>query len=799
MIRWAIFAFALGCAWLQTRPELPALGWAGGLPLAGLLLAWVPRAMRVGPGMRSIGFLLIAFAAGFFYAAWRAEMRLADVLPEQWAGRDIALTGRVVGLPEVRATGVRFVLGVAAVSTPGAVVPERIQLGWYGRHGEPRPAVATGDCLHLVVRLGRPHGSLNPGGFDYEAWLLERRIRATGTLIGLPVPGSGCGASLAALVDRARERARLHLSTALAGKPYAGVVTALAVGDQDAIPSDLWTLFRKTGTSHLFSVSGLHITLFSALVYGLVGLVWRRIPGLNLRLPARRAGVAMGLMAATGYALLAGFGIPAQRTLFMLMGAAAVAWLDRSPTPSRLLAAALLAVVLMDPWAALAPGFWLSFGAVAALLFAGMGRLRRPPPWRAWARAQWAVTLGLTPLLLALFHEVSLVSPLANAVAIPLISLVAVPGALLAAISPWDGVAWLTHGVVWCVMWVLQALAALPRPVMHGAPPGLAALLLAVLGGLVLLLPRGVPGRWLGLLLCLPLFFPCLPHPEPGEFWLDVVDVGQGESVLVRTRAHALLVDGGPRYVSGEDAGGRVVAPYLWGQGINRLDGVVLTHDDTDHSGGLGSLLASHRPGWFLTSLAGLGATRVSEYGASLLASRPDALPCLAGQSWQWDGVVFRVLHPPGHHYAQSGYSDNDRGCVIRAQGRYGSALLTADVERLAEMNMAERGVLGPADVLVVPHHGSKSSSSPAFLAAVRPRLALIPVGYRNRYGHPHPEVLARYRALAIPLYRTDRDGEISVHIGGKGIEVEDYRQKGRRYWHEFPTQSSPPVSIPSS
>lgn len=788
MIRLAIIAFAVGCAWLQTWAELPPLAWAGALPLTGLMAAWLPGRgwWRWG---RRLALLGIALAAGFLYAAWRAELRLAESLPALWAGRDVALTGRVAGLPEATPNGLRFVLEVAGVATPGARLPERVQLAWYARRGEPAPAIRAGDCLALRARLHPPHGSVNPGGFDYEAWLLERGIRASGGLVALPTPASGCGGAFFAGVDRARERIRTHLMAALGEAPYAGVVAALAVGDQAAIPARQWTLFRQTGTSHLFSVSGLHITLFSALVYGLVLRLWRRVPGLGLRLPAQRAGIALGLLAAAGYTALAGFAIPAQRTLFMLTGAAAVTWLDRLPTPSRLLAAALLAVVLLDPWAALAPGFWLSFGAVAALLFAGQGRLRPPPAWRAWLQAQWAVTLALTPLLLALFHEISLVSPLANAVAIPAVSLVAVPLSLLAAALPWGGLAWAAHAVIAGVMWLLEWLARLPQPVWHGAEPSVWALGLALLGAALLLLPRGVPGRWLGLLMCLPLLLPRLPAPAPGEAWLTVLDVGQGEAVLVRTRSHALLVDAGPRYASGEDSGGRVVAPHLWGLGINRLDGLVLTHDDLDHSGGVASVLASHRPGWLLTSLAGMRkdlgdqGEPVSDTGRAILAARPDARSCQAGQAWRWDGVGFRVLHPPVHHYAQAGYRDNDRGCVIRVETPHGSALLAADIERLGEMNLAERGVLQAADVLVVPHHGSQTSSTPAFLAVARPRLAVIPVGWRNRYGHPHPTVLARYRALGVPVLRTDRDGAVTVRLGGQGVVAERAREVERRYW----------------
>jgi competence protein ComEC len=779
MIRLAILAFALGAALLQTRAELPTLTWAWLLPLGVVVAARLPGRWRLA------GWLPLALACGLLYADLRAQIRLDDVLPRLWEGRNLELVGRVVDLPETTPDGVRFQFAVQQVATPGASVPQRVRLSWHGHGGEPVPTVLGGDCLRLTARLYRPHGNVNPGGFDYEAWLFERDIRAGGGLVGRPGAAKGCAGTWRAALDWTRETIRSGLRERLGARPYAGVVRALAVGEQEAIPSAQWVLFRQTGVTHLMSISGLHITLFSALVYALAQALWQRVPSLMLRLPARKAGALSGLCAAAVYTALAGFGIPAQRTLYMLTGAALMALLDRNGSTSRLLAAALFGVVLLDPWAAFAPGFWLSFGAVAALLLADAGRLRPLSGWRAWIAAQWAVTLALTPTLLGLFHEVSLVSPLANAIAIPVISLIAVPASLLAAVLPVTALATLAHAVVALVMAVLEWLAALPRPVFHAAAPGPLALLLALLGAAVLLSPRGLPGRWLGALLYLPLLFPRLPAPAPGDAWLDVLDVGQGEALLLRTAHHSLVVDAGPRYFDGEDAGTRVVAPYLWQLGIDRLDGLILTHDDLDHSGGVLPLLVSHRPAWLLTSLAGVPRASLGAVGQAIMAARPDARPCVAGQAWDWDGVHFSMLHPPAHQYENPDYSDNNRGCVLRVDAAGGSALLSADIERLSEMNLQERRQPLRADVLVAPHHGSHTSSTPAFLAAVRPRVIVIPVGYRNRYGHPHPEVLARYRTLGVPVWRNDRDGAVQLRLERRGLVTTRAREVERRYWRE--------------
>ncbi|TCJ11785.1 DNA internalization-related competence protein ComEC/Rec2 [Parasulfuritortus cantonensis] len=761
-LRLLILSFVAGAAWLQTRPELPDPRWLwllpGGWALAGLLPDAWPRRLLVG---------LLAGALGFGYAGWRAERRLADELPAAWQGRDVALVGRVAGLPEATPRGWRLVLDVERVDSPGARVPARIQLSRYAFAGAPEPAPRGGACLALSVRLNRPHGNVNPGGFDYEAWLFERGIRAVGYALAPARASAACPASAAALVDGWRQALRDRLAGELAGRPYAGVVVALAVGDQEAIPDAQWTLFRRTGVTHLMSISGLHVTLLAGLVYALVNLAWRRLPGLAVRLAAGRAASLAGLATAALYVALAGFGLPAQRTLYMLAAAAVALWLGRTDSPSRVLAAAAGVVVAIDPWAALAPGFWLSFGAVAALMYAAAGRLRRRSFWTAWPAAQWAVSLALAPALLVLFHEVSLVAPLANAVAIPLIGLLAVPVILAAALLPVPFLATLGHGLVAAAMAALDWLAGLPQPVWHGATPTWPALLLALLGVAVLLAPRGLPGRWLGLLLCLPLLAPRLDHPVPGSYWVDVIDVGQGLAVLVRTAGHVLLYDAGPRYASGEDAGARVVAPFLFGQGIGRLDGMVVSHDDADHSGGMAALLASHAPAWRLSS-----------------APLPGARRCAAGQVWQWDGVRFEVLHPPARYYAQPGFPDNDLSCVVRVAGRDGSTLLTGDIGRLGELSLLElAGDRLRSDVLVVAHHGSGGSSMAPFVEAVAPRLAVFSVGLRNRFGHPDAAVLARFRAAGAAIARTDRDGALHLAVAGRGLPVRAARVADRRYW----------------
>jgi competence protein ComEC len=767
-LRLLILAFALGAAMLQRQPALPDPRWLWLLPPVLLLSDLLP-AERSGRLVRMLLSLAMVFSVGFFYAAWRAELRLADALPSAWEGRDIRLVGRVQGLPEMTPRGWRFVMQVEQVATPGARVPGRVQVSLFSFDETPVDAPAGGQCLGLTVRLNRPHGSINFGGFDYEGWLLERNIRAQGYAVDGFSPLGLCRFSPLAMIDGWRDAMRNRLNQSLAGQPYAGVVAGLAVGDQNAITDAQWTLFRNTGVTHLMSISGLHVTLLASMIFALVNWGWRRIGFLVIRLPARQAASLAGFVTAFWYVAMTGFGLPAQRTLYMVGMMALALWTGRINSPTRVLVAALGLVVAFDPWAALAPGFWLSFGAVSVLFYTGSGRLGGPSAWRGWLQAQWAVTLALTPALLLLFHGVSLVSPLANAFAIPLISLVAVPIILAAALLPISLLAHLAHWVIALTMTGLTWLAALPQPVWHVADPDWHVLTLALLGTAVLLLPRGVPGRWLGGVLFLPLLFPVPDRPAAGEFKLDMLDVGQGLAVVIRTGTHVMAYDTGPRYASGEDAGSRVVAPFLFARGLDRLDALVVSHEDSDHSGGADALLASHDPAWRLASYPLAGAGR-----------------CAAGQSWHWDGVDFTILHPLARFYREPGFSENDMSCVLRVSSPSGSVLLTGDSARLGELSLA---LLPPdklhAEVLVVPHHGSGGSSMAAFIRAVHPDTALISVGYRNRFGHPSPETLSRYRSAGVRIVRTDREG--ALHIDFKQGQRQELhaRKVEKRYWLE--------------
>jgi competence protein ComEC len=774
----SILAFAAGVWVLQQQAALPGWNVLAGLAAVSAGLTFAVLKLRFG-GRRALA-VMAAALAGFAWAAALGQARLADALPEANEGRDIRVTGVVAGLPQAYENGVRFDFDVEQA---GAPVPSRISLAWYrgwrleeSEEWHALQELHAGERWQFTVRLKRPHGNLNPQGFDYEAWLFERGVRATGY-----VRADDGNRRLAAFVarpaygvERLREAVRARFLRALPEHDYAGVLVALAVGDQRAIDGGLWQLFARTGISHLMSISGLHVTMVAALGAWLVSFFWRRRPALMLRLPAQKAAAAAGWATAFAYCLLAGFGVPAQRTLYMLSVVALALWLGRAASGSRVLALALLLVLLIDPWAVLSAGFWLSFGAVALLFFESSGRLA-PRHWLAeWGRAQWAVTLGLIPALLALFQQFSLVSPLANAVAIPVVSFVVTPLALIAAVSPFDALLLLAHQILAGLMAFVEWLAGLPLAVWQQHAPPVWAVGLAALGCAWLLLPRGFPARGVGTLLIFPLVLVEPARPAPGELRLTVLDVGQGLAVHAQTASHDLVYDTGPQFSPDANSGNRILLPYLRASGVRRLDGLILTHEDKDHSGGALSLLDGLPVAWTSSSLPDDHPFREA----------PGHRTCIDGQAWEWDGVRFEMLHPEATGYASAKRKSNDMSCVLKVSSAHGSALLTGDIETISEQALSKRqGERLRADILLAPHHGSRTSSSPEFLAAVGAKTVVFPVGYRNRFRHPNEAVWRRYEETGAQLLRTDRDGAVTVEFAvPRRLTFE--RAARRRYWH---------------
>ena len=794
-MRFAIPFFAFGiwlCQQQAILPDADGLWVLAGVAGMGLTMAALYRRRWIG---RVFG-LGAAFLFGFVWASAYGHTLLSESLASADEGRDIVVVGVVSGLPQDMDRGRRFDFRVESAD---AAVPQHVSLAWYRERlwGEAASEadssfreVHAGERWRLTVRLKRPHANLNPHGFDYEGWLFERGVRATGYVrtTKLTAPNELLAQFVwqpSLVVERLREAVRQRFFAALPDAEYAGVLVALAVGDQQAIPARQWLLFARTGITHLMSISGLHVTMVAGLGWWLLIWIWRRRPKLALWLPAQKAAAAGGVAAAFAYCLLAGFGVPAQRTLYMVSVLALALWSGRNLAGSRILALALLVVLILDPLAVLSAGFWLSFGAVSILFYVGSGRIARPHWFRAWGRTQWAVTLGMLPALLALFQQFSLVSPAANALAIPIVTFVVTPLALLGAVFPVDGILWLAHEALAWLMAAMVWLAALPIATWQQQAPAPWAVLLALAGCAILLLPRGFPGRAWGVLALLPLFLLLPERPGPGELVLTVLDVGEGLAVHAQTHTSDLIYDTGPQFSEDANSGNRIIVPYLRAAGVRRLDGLIISHQDSDHAGGAASLLEAVPTDWVASSLP-------PEH--PLRAGDKRHRPCFAGQHWNRDGVDFDMLYPAWETYAKRPKKTNDMSCVLRISTPSGSILLTADIEARSEawlLRAAKEGV--KSDAMTVPHQGSRTSSTPAFIEAVAPSLAVIPVGYRNRFGHPGAGVEERYLEQGIRLLRTDLDGAVTLHFAGGKITPETERSARKRYWHDSPAPQSSP------
>lgn len=724
-----------GCLLPWCFTATPPTGWWLALWLPPLLWALSRRAAT------RIWHLWWVLAIAGTWAEWQAERALRARLPQSLAGSPLEVEGRVVGLPEQDRRSIRFELRLTGAAPVGSSL-RQVRLAWYDGF----PLIRPGQIWRLSVRLRPPRGEVNPAGLDYERLALAQRIDA----VGYVMRGEQLGVA-ALSIDGVRADGSAALGAALgpAPAPATALLQALVYGDTRGLQAEDWSLYRQTGTTHLIAISGTHIGVVAIAAGALGWWLWRWLWPLR-RWPRRQVATVGGWAAALAYCLLAGFEIPAQRTLLGLTVVAAALLWRRQLSAWGTFSAALIVVLAWDPLAVLGAGFWLSFGAVAWLILAFGGRWRRPRWWQELWSAQWKIALLMVPLTMLLFQQSALLAPLTNLWAVPLVSVLVVPLALLGALLlplPWLGgallelAAWLAQ----CFIDGLKASVAWSWADVQLAPPSGPALTLALIGALLLIAPRGWPARWLAPLLWLPLLWPRPPvRVAEAAFELTVYDVGQGLSVLVRTARHALLYDTG-RGASGDGqpVAATQVLPSLAALGITSLDLLMLSHGDDDHAGGSGAVRSA------------LPVNRV-------LGSAPAAAvePCVAGREWLWDGVHFQLLHPtPGLPYLR-----NESSCVLRISGRDGSALLPGDIgtaieERLLKHQAAALDV----DLLVSPHHGSAGSSGPAFVAATSPQWVVHATGYADRFGFPRAQTLERYAAAGAQQVDTGSAGAVRL------------------------------------
>lgn len=825
-----MLAAVLATAVVQCLPKMPdQRSWLAVLVMAGLLATFglglhALRATRWGVVVWPLCVGLLAVAVTIS----RIESRLADALDTINVDKVSRVVLQVGGLVRVRPGSRQFEARVLSSIPEG--VPESIVVNWnapgyagpYSLPTEPEgyfPDLEPGQVWRMALNLRPIHGARNPHGFDYEGHMFAQGLRATGSVRGNPrYQRNEFWSSLQIIAERARHHVRQAMLPYTHDKRYGAVLLALAIGDQASVEASDWEVFNRTGISHLVSISGSHITMIAAMAGVSAWWGWRRMRwrqhALAEHFPAQIASALAALFVAWLYCLLAGWGVPARRTFFMLCAGATVHALRLPVTGMTLLCCVAFVVVLLDPWALMATGFWLSFGAFTVLLITGSwwgteyGRSsrRRGAIWKLRLRQacaiQLAISAGLMPILALLFHEVSLASPLANSYAIPVIGVVVTPLALLlAGLSLVPGldsvasvIAWLAHGALslsmiptlWLAEWNLASFDAAAAPIWVTG--------LGLVGLLIALVPHGLPWRHAGWLLMLPGLAWRPASPPHGGWQLHALDVGQAGAIVVRTARHTLVFDAGLRSSPVSDGAMRTIIPFLRSQGVRRIDALVVSHADIDHVGGVRSLLGAFP---VTQAYSSFDLQAYLEREGRMLDREHVPVPapgvwsqCSYGQHWDIDGVSFQFLWPTAT--ATSGRSNsrkrsasrerNAQGCVLRVQGAYHSALLTGDIGQAEERQLIERG-LNDVAVVMAAHHGSKSSSDTAFVRALEASQVVAQAGRYNRYGHPHPDVQKRWERSGATFWRTDLDGAITIHSDERGLAAQSTRAASPRYW----------------
>ncbi len=752
--------------------------------------------------------------AGFYWTEYLKAEKPQQQLHAQFEGKTIIIQGFIDELPRVSEKSVQFGFQVRHLEVPYAQqkqkndqhFPRRVSLLYPSKDlvQEFKP----GQYWEMKVKLKQIRGLKNPHGFDGEQWLYIQNYDAQGVIQkGSMKLLNSTHHDFKTTFELFRFQIRQKIQNSLGqDAPYVGVIAALVIGDQQMIHPDDWKVFSNTGIGHLISISGLHVTMLASFGAWISLLLVKRTRCIYWQ-PAPYFASCIGFLTAFLYTWLAGFQIPAQRTTFMVGIAALGMYLGRRLHPMDIWFWALLLVLTLNPWAVYSPGFWLSFGAVVAMIFAlpqnqqqvvdidllFIEKLKNS--LGEAARVQAVVTIALIPLTLYWFYQISLIAPIANAIAIPVVSFLVTPLAMLGAFLPWflgDTFLWIAHTIFSILMILIRPLAQWEWSSIAGAKPPGWHLLLSLMGVVICIRPgillQSWKSRMLGLIICLTLFIPkeyLLGRIPYGEVEMTVWDVGQGNAVLIKTQSHYLLFDTGPISFGKFDPGEKIIIPHLRADGIRKIDQLVISHQDADHIGGLKYLLENF-------SIQNAMGSISPDHQAQQLFSKNKVFleKCQAGQSWTWDGIDFYVWHPEVQEDAKSQYKStkpNDMSCVIEVRHRFHSIWLTGDIEKNAERVIVERLIDAPIElqaiqsrnlILMAPHHGSKTSSTPIFLEHLDPEFAFSQTGFKNRYQHPHSDIVKRYQDRDINLYDTVKTGAQIWRTEGAHFRIKNFRSE---------------------
>lgn len=687
--------------------------------------------------------------------------------------KNIIANGIIDSLPEKKGQKTRFEFKVNSVEFTGKIyyTPIRVRLSWF----KAPENLQVGDEINLEIKVKKPRSTLNFGGFDYEKWLFQQNIHAVGYVLPKGKNIFLKKAGHIHTVQKIRKHLDLMIPKHLISESMAGMIMGLTIGSRRLITAEQWKIMQGTGTNHLMAISGLHIGLVAGFAFFIASFLWRCSHKLILLIPVPQMAAFCSLFTAFLYSGLAGFSLPTQRAVLMIAIFLLGILLRKNVPPWQAWCFSLLTILVLNPFSSLSDSFWLSFGAVAIIIYGVSGRIYPKSLWWKWGRTQWVVTLGLLPMTLLFFHQISWIGFIANLIAIPWVGFIVLPLSLLGSLfllflpSIGHWVLKLAEISLECLWSMLSLLASLPHVQWNFYFPNMLFLLAVTIGALLLLAPRGIPGKWLGVFWIIPLFLWKPSTPKVGEIWMTLLDVGQGLSTVIRTQHHILLYDTGVRYDKEFDMGQAVIIPFLRASGIKKIDQLVISHGDNDHIGGANSILK---------------VIPIKKISTSVPERFPgnNVISCQKGQKWEWDGTVFEFLYPP----PQLQNRGNNSSCVLRITHGQHRILLTGDIEKESERYLLQNHEKLKADILIVPHHGSRTSSTLEFVNAVKPLYALFTTGYKNRYHFPHAVVEDRYRKAGSILLDTSKVGSISF-ILKKNKKIEEpiiYRIEQWRYWY---------------
>jgi competence protein ComEC len=730
----------------------------------GLFLGLISAIFSTFRRYQALSLSLAIFLLGFIWMGFISTQVLKSQVQEVYLNKVILVTGKVVGLPEKSPQKTKFIF---EATSP---FQGQLKLAWYSR-SQKSPDLQTGNTWQLLLKIKHNNGYQNLNGFDFEKWLFYQRIDASGYVRASPLNKRLDNIAQSVSIDQVRQSIRNSLSTIFSQQEFGGVLNALIIGDRSLIPNKHWKLFQATGTTHLSVISGLHIGLISGFIFLLVQFLWRRSLRLSLMMPAQITGAYFGLVAAFLYALIAGFSIPTSRAFIM----ASVVFLSiifkRHHNTWQLYGVALILVLLNNPLSIFSIGFWLSFYVVAIIIY-GAKQSQKKSWFYRLIYIQLLISLATLPLTIWFFSMGSLVSPIANLIAIPVFSFAVTPLALIGALLNFIGLNFLAEMVfsmanqaLIYLSIVLEQLQQIKVNQWHYSQTSLLDLSLFVLAVFIAISPKALKLRWLsipilGLLLLIPNY--TIKH---NSMLITTLDVGQGLAHIIQTKNHILLFDTGAKYASGFNLGDSVITPYLRAKHIHRLDKVIVSHGDNDHIGGLNHILQNFEVTEIVTSVP----NKIQE----------KTQQCQTGQKWQWDGVLFEILSPNKN----SDFKGNNASCVLKVSNQNYAILLTGDIEKKTERylvkNLKEKL---NSTVLISPHHGSNTSSTQAFLTAVSPKLIIVSSGFQNRFKHPSKKVMQRYQANNIAVLQTQCSGQIDIKLG-ETMEVIEYRKAFKRYY----------------